>query len=74
MLRRSSGTNRIDGSDMQVTRRRRPASRGRVGVLAGTSQRLRIVVVAAVAVGVLAAAGVTYASTQGFGNNEVGTQ
>jgi len=45
-----------------------------VGVLAGTSKRLRIVVVGAVTVGVLAAAGVTYASTQGFGNNEVGTQ
>src|SRR5919204_1339507 len=45
----------------QVSRRRRPVSRGRLGVAA-----------AATAV-ILAGVGVTYASTVGFGHNQVGT-
>src|SRR5215831_10116085 len=58
---------------MQVTRRRRPVSRVRLGLVGGTRYRRRIVAVGATAV-VLAAAGVTYASTEGFGQNQVGTE
>src|SRR3954447_12157129 len=49
-------------SRMQVTRRRRRVSRA----------RLRVVAVGATAV-ILAGVGVTYASTVGFGHNQVGT-
>src|SRR3954453_6769247 len=49
---------------MQVTRRRREASR---------SHRSRIAALGGAAV-VLAAAGVAYASTSGFGHNQVGTE
>src|SRR3954467_4933748 len=49
---------------MQVTRRRREASRG---------HRSRIAALGGAAV-VLAAAGVAYASTGGFGHNQVGTE
>src|SRR3954469_12661070 len=49
---------------MQVTRRRREASRG---------HRSRIAALGGAAV-VLAAAGVAYASTSGFGHNQVGTE
>jgi YVTN family beta-propeller protein len=42
-------------------------------VFGGTGHRLRIVVVGTAAV-VLAGAGMTYASTEGFGDNQVGTQ
>ncbi|MGI8414573.1 MAG: alkaline phosphatase family protein [Solirubrobacteraceae bacterium] len=58
---------------MQVTRRRRRVSRARRGAFGGTGQRRRIVAVGATAV-MLAGAGVTYASTVGFGQNQVGTQ
>ena len=58
---------------MQVTRQRRRASRVRLGWFGGSSRRLRIALAGA-AVVVLAGAGLTYASTGGFGNNQVGTQ
>ena len=58
---------------MHVTRRRRRVSRGRLGVSGGAGHRLRIVALGATAV-VLAGAGVTYASTEVFGHNQVGTQ
>ena len=73
MLRRSRRTDRVEGIGVQVTRQRRRVSRARLGVFGGTGHRLRIVAVGAAAV-VLAGAGVTYASTDGFGHNQVGTQ
>src|SRR3954463_1017510 len=73
MLSRSSRENRIERTGVQVTRRRRRVSRAGLGVSAGTSHRRRIVAVGATAV-VIAGAGVTYASTMGFGHNHVGTE
>ena len=58
---------------MQVTRQRRRTSRIRLGVFGRISHRPRLVAVGATAV-VLAGAGVTYASTQVFGHNRVGTE
>ena len=58
---------------MQVTRQRRRASRVGLGVFRRTSHRRRIVALGATAV-VLAGAGLSYASTVGFGDNQVGTQ
>src|SRR5215470_8648371 len=63
MLGESRKANSLDGVGMQVTRRRRRQ----------TGRRLRVLVVGA-AVLVLAAAGLTYASTEGFGDNQVGTE
>jgi YVTN family beta-propeller protein len=57
----------------QVTRQRRRASKGRLGVFGPTSRRLRIVAVGATTLA-LAGAGLSYASTQIFGQNQVGTQ
>src|SRR5215467_14992950 len=63
MLSRFTGASRIEGTAMQVARRRRPVARvHRRTVAVGT------------ALLVLAAAGVTYASTVGFGQNQVGTE
>src|ERR671936_1537533 len=73
MLSRSSGVNRIEETDMQVTRRRRRVSKARLGVSGWTGHRRRVVAVGATAV-VLVGAGVTYASTVGFGHNQVGTE
>src|SRR3954453_10951219 len=70
MLSRSSRVDRTERTDMQVTRRRRRASRAHLG---GTGQRRRMVAVGATAV-ILAGAGLTYASTVGFGHNQVGTE
>jgi YVTN family beta-propeller protein len=53
----------------QVTRRRKPASKSRPG----GANRHRIAAVGGGAV-VLASAGATYASTVGFGHNQVGTE
>ncbi|HEY1519529.1 MAG TPA: alkaline phosphatase family protein [Solirubrobacteraceae bacterium] len=58
---------------MQVTRQRRRVSRARLGVFAGVGHRLRIVALGATAI-VLAGAGLTYAATKVFGDNQVGTQ
>jgi YVTN family beta-propeller protein len=63
MLSRGSTADRAAGTDPQVTRRRQKASR---------SGRRRLVAIGATAA-VLAGAGVTYASTVGFGSNQVGT-
>ncbi len=73
MLRRSRRANRVEGIGMQVTRQRRRVSRARLGVFGGTGHRLRIVAVGTAAV-VLVGAGLTYASTEGFGQNQVGTE
>ncbi|MDT5171810.1 MAG: hypothetical protein QOD02_5168 [Mycobacterium sp.] len=73
MLSRSSSGNRSERTGTQVTRRRREVSRIRLGVLGRGGRRRRIVAAGATAV-VLAGAGVTYASTVGFGANHVGTQ
>src|SRR4051794_38343062 len=70
MLSRRSRVDRTERTDMQVTRRRRRASRAHLG---GTGQRRRMVAVGATAV-ILAGAGLTYASTVGFGHNQVGTE
>jgi YVTN family beta-propeller protein len=69
MLSRFSGMNRIERTDMQVTRRRRRVSRG----VSGWTGHRRRIAVGATAV-VLAGAGLTYASTVGFGHNQVGTE
>ena len=69
---RSRTTNRVDVG-VHVTRQRRRASRVRLGVFGGARHRLRIVALGATAV-VLAGAGLTYASTRLFGDNQVGTQ
>jgi YVTN family beta-propeller protein len=58
---------------MHVTRRRRPVSKGRLGVFGGTGHRLRNVAIVTTAV-ILVGAGVAYASTVGFGHNQVGTE
>jgi len=55
---------RVDDAGLQVTRQRRRTSTGR---------RSRLIALGATAV-VLAGAGVTYASTEIFGNNKVGTE
>jgi YVTN family beta-propeller protein len=68
MLSRSRTEGRVVEAGAQVTRRRRRVSR----VFGATGHRRRIVAAAAAAV-VLTGAGVTYASTVGFGHNHVGT-
>jgi YVTN family beta-propeller protein len=70
--RRSSYVNRVEATGMQVTRQRR-VSRVRQGVFGGTGHRLRLIAVGITAV-VLAGAGLAYASTEGFGHNQVGTE
>src|ERR1700758_3426409 len=74
---RSRRETRVEAG-LQVTRHRRRVSRVRLGVFRGGSHRFRIVALGATVL-VLAGAGVTYASTTGFGNNpfgdnQVGTQ
>ena len=73
MYRRSGTTDRVEERTTQVARQRRRASRGRHGIFGGIDHRPRIVAAGAAAV-VLAGAGVTYASTAGFGENQVGTE
>src|SRR5919197_2440578 len=63
---RSKTADPVEGVPTQVTRQRRRVSRGRRG-------RTRFVAAGAAAV-ILAGAGVTYASTVGFGHNQVGTE
>jgi YVTN family beta-propeller protein len=58
---------------MHVTRQRRPVSGARSGLPGLTGRRLRIVVAGTSAV-LVAGAGMAYASTQMFGQNQVGTQ
>src|SRR3954464_10874558 len=64
MLSGPRRAHRVEGVGLQVTRQRRRASRGR---------RPGVVALGATA-GVLAVAGVTYASTEVFGHNQVGTE
>src|ERR1700761_7634792 len=56
---------------LQVTRKRRPASRIRLWVLGRATHRLRIVALCATTI-VVAGTGVTYAATTGIGNNPFG--
>jgi len=70
MADESSSANPASREGPQVSRRRRQANSGRIGGIAG---RRRIVAAGAAAL-VLAGAGATYASTIGFGDNQVGTQ
>jgi YVTN family beta-propeller protein len=72
MVGGSKRTDRSDAVGVQVARRRRVSGGGH-GVLGGGGRRARIAAVGA-AVAVLAVAGITYASTEGFGNNQVGTE
>ena len=69
MLERSSDTERFEEAGVQITRRRRAVSKRRRSV----ASRPAVVGLGAAAV-VLAGAGVTYASTVGFGHNQVGTE
>ncbi len=62
-----------DDADPQVTRQRRQPSRRRLGVIGGARLRLRTAALGISAV-VLVGAGVAVASTQMFGENQVGTQ
>src|SRR3954447_9464112 len=64
MRNRSRTTDRVEGTATQVTRRRRRSTGGR---------RPGMIALSATA-GVLAVAGVTYASTEIFGHNQVGTE
>jgi YVTN family beta-propeller protein len=73
VLRRSRTTDRVEGRSTQVTRRPRRDSKVRDGVFGGAGRRPRVVALGAATV-VLAGAGVTYASTAGFGENQVGTE
>jgi YVTN family beta-propeller protein len=73
MLNRSKRADRVELSGMQVTRRRRRVSRARLVFSGGIGRRRRIVAAGATAV-ILACAGVAYASTVGFGDNQVGTE
>jgi YVTN family beta-propeller protein len=73
MPRRSIGANRVERTEMQVTRQRRRVSRARIGLFGGTARRARVAAVATTAF-VFIGAGITYASTEGFGNNQVGTE
>src|SRR4051794_14586092 len=63
MRNRSRTTDRVEGTPTQVTRRRRRVT---------NNHRARMIALGATA-GVFAVAGVTYASTEIFGHNHVGT-
>src|SRR5947209_2886870 len=69
---KSRRTTRVHAG-LQVTRQRRHVSRIRLGILSGASRRLRVVAVGAATL-VLVGAGLSYASTQIFGHNQVGTE
>src|SRR5215469_5647129 len=69
---RSRSAKRADAG-LQVTRQRRRASSARVRILGGTGRRLRIVGLTATVV-VFGVAGLAYATTKVFGDNQVGTQ
>ena len=73
MFSRASTADRFEAAGTQVTRRRRRVGRARRGGFGGTGHPRRIVALGVAAV-VLAGAGATYASTVGFGHNQVGTQ
>jgi YVTN family beta-propeller protein len=73
MSSQSRRANRDEPMGMQVTPRRRRVSRVSFGASGGTRWRRRIVAVGAGPL-VLAGAGATYASTVGFGDNQVGTE
>ncbi|MBV9514183.1 MAG: phosphoesterase, partial [Mycobacteriaceae bacterium] len=69
---KSRGPTRV-GAGFHVTRRRRRASTHRLGIFGGAGHRLRTVAFG-ITVTVLVGSGLAYASTQVFGDNQVGTQ
>lgn len=73
MSKRSSTADHAEGVGMHVTRHRRRAGSARLRVLGGSGHRRRIVA-AGVAAVALAGAAATYAATDGFGHNQVGTE
>src|SRR5918998_2623310 len=73
MRSRSRRSDREEWAALAVRRQRRRVSRGRLGVFGGPGRRPRLVALGAAAV-VLAGASVTYASTVGFGENQVGIE
>ena len=73
MLSRSRTADRVEGDEMQVTRRRRRVGRAGLRAFGGAGPSRRVVAVGAAAVA-LAGAGATYASTEVFGHNQVGTE
>src|SRR6516165_9219173 len=62
------------GLGMQVTRQRRKVSRVRLGLPNWAGRRLRIVVAGSAAILAVGGGMTAYASTVGFGDNQVGTQ
>jgi YVTN family beta-propeller protein len=73
MSSQSGRANRVESTDAQVTRRRRRVSSTRLGIFGRARHRLGVVALGVTAV-VLAGAGLTYASTRIFGDNQVGTK
>src|SRR5215469_16383508 len=71
-MRRTKAANGIGETGVQVTRQRRRGSRTGLRALGGTGRRLRLVAIGVAAL-VLIGSGVAYASTVGFGQNQVGT-
>src|SRR5215472_16607272 len=69
-----SASPRIEGIGMQVTRQRRKVSRVRLGLPSWAGRRLRIAVAGTAAILAVGGGMTAYASTVGFGNNQVGTQ
>src|SRR5579859_5688410 len=73
MLSRSRRSNRVEPTGVQVTRRRRGGSSVGLRAIAASGRRRRMVAVGVTAL-VLAGAGMTYASTRLFGDNQVGSE
>src|SRR5690349_21509171 len=69
---RSRAAGRVEAG-LHVARQRRRASRSRLRVFGGASQRLRVVAPGATAL-ILTGARLTYATTRVFGDNQVGTE
>jgi len=74
MLNRPRKANRVELTGVQITRRRRRRVSTVRRVVSGGIGHRRGIVAAGATVVVLAGAGVTYASTVGFGDNQVGSQ
>src|SRR5215467_1866996 len=69
-----SASPHLEGIGMQVTRQRRKVPRVRLGLPDRAGGRLRIVVAGTAAVLIVGGGMTAYASTVGFGDNQVGTQ
>lgn len=73
MLSRFSTADRVAGEGVHVTRHRRSGRRSGLGLPGGSGHRRRIAALGAAAVALVGAAA-TYASTEVFGHNQVGTE